>query len=177
MELPTWPKKPVDPRLQTTVLVLTGTLAALTLIEHFVIRFYEIFVILPYLAIAALYAYSWRKDRNFLGTWWIQYAIVPNIAVSFVEAFFYARRGDAYSLLVGGLWLLPAAAWIALSMRAEYEKYLFLWGVLAKQSLVTQRLFRLSNLFSDEEKAKMFPPDSEDFWLKVIALMPPERQK
>ena len=176
MEMPRWPKE-VDPWMQRTAWGLAITLGILTLITNFIIPFYEAFLILPYLALAAWYTYSWRKDRNFLGTWWIQYVIVPNIAACFVEAFLYARRGNAYSLLVSGLWLLPTAAWFVLSLRTAYEKYIFLWGVLAKQSLLTERLFRLSNLLSDEEKAKLFPPDSEDFWLKVIALMPPERQK
>jgi hypothetical protein len=177
MEMPRWPKE-VDPWMQRTAWGLAITLGILTLITNFIVPFYDIFLILTNLGVAAWYAYLWRKNRNFLNSWWIQYVIVPSLVLAFIEANFYFKEGSAYHLLKGSLWMLTGLAWTAISMRAEYEKYIFLWGHLAKHVLFKERLYRLTNLISDEEKAKLFPPHySEDALLKVIALMPPERKK
>jgi hypothetical protein len=131
MELPPWPKT-VDPWLQRTAWGLGIIVAALTLITHFIIPYYEAFGVLPNLAIAAWYAYSWRKDRTFLTFWWMQYAIVPSIATCLWGALLQFRQGSGYHILVGCLWLLPTAAWTALSIRTAYERHEFLMGILIR---------------------------------------------
>jgi len=175
MELPTWPKK-VDPWLQRTAWMTTATLGILALITKVIIPYYEAFLIVPYLALAAWYAYSWHKDRNFLGTWWIQYAIATSMVPCFVWAYHNFALGDGYHVLVSSLWFLTGSAWVALSVRAAYEKYVFLWGFLATLVLTDEMqqkiLHRLQGVEYNEDFGQALRTDMQ----KAIELMPPSAE-
>jgi hypothetical protein len=173
MELPPWPKT-VDPWLQRTAWGLGITLGVLTLITNYIIPYFELFMPFTYITYYYVYAYLWYRNRGFLNTWSIQFILVPCIAVSVIDVFRHIGRGDGYGLLVGCLWLLSAAGWFALSVRAEYEKYVFLWGFLAKgmlmEEMLQESLQKIQGIEFNEEASKEFRANIR----KAIDLMPPE---